>query len=58
VFRGTKDGQADLYIVDITTDEIRKLTDDIYDDKDPWWMDSSTIVFVSDRQNIKDTVWY
>jgi len=58
VFRGTKDGQADLYIVDIATNEIRKLTDDIYDDKDPWWMDSSTIVFVSDRQNRKDTVWY
>ncbi|MEW6051720.1 MAG: hypothetical protein AB1644_11770 [Candidatus Zixiibacteriota bacterium] len=42
--------KRDLYIFDLATDQIRKLTDDRFDDLDPSWMpNSSALVFASDR---------
>lgn len=43
-------GKTDLYITDVNSGELRKLTDDFYDDRDPVWSpDGNTIAFSSDR---------
>ncbi|MEO8446464.1 MAG: BamA/TamA family outer membrane protein [bacterium] len=43
-------GKTDLYILDINTNELKRLTNDYYDDRDPDFSpDGSHIVFSSDR---------
>lgn len=43
-------GKNDLYILDVTTNELKRLTNDYYDDRDPDFSpDGSYIVFSSDR---------
>jgi hypothetical protein len=44
------DGQSDLYVLDVTTDSVTRLTNDRYTDADPTWSpDGGTIAFSSDR---------
>jgi hypothetical protein len=43
-------GSNDLYIWDIETEHLERLTNDFYDDREPDWApDGSTIAFASDR---------
>lgn len=49
VFSGLKDSYLDIYILDIKTSMIEKLTDDIYADKFPGFSLDNKIIFVSDR---------
>lgn len=54
VFSGLKNGVSDLYIYNLETAEISRLTHDIYSDIHPTWSpDGSRLVFTSDR--IKDS---
>ncbi len=43
-------GKNDIYIVDVQTRELKKLTNDFYDDRDPIWShNDDVIIFSSDR---------
>lgn len=45
-----KGGISDLYIFDLTSRTLSRLTNDVYEDRDPAWSpDGSTIIFSSDR---------
>lgn len=45
-----KSGRMDLYIYTLATESLMRLTDDVYDDRDPIWSpDGSSIIFSSDR---------
>ena len=47
-----KSGRMDLYVYDLTREELRRLTNDSYDDRDPVWSPGKqTIIFSSDRSN-------
>ncbi len=55
VFTGLKDGAADLYVFNIRTDSLMRLTYDIYEDRDPSFTpDGKDIIFVSDRPDSGD----
>jgi len=60
VFTGLSEaGNRDLYIVDVKTRKLEKLTDDFYDDKDPSWSnDGRYIVFSSDRNVFGNDGYY
>lgn len=42
-------GFSDLYIFNISENEVKRITNDYYDDKSPVWLDNQTIIFTSDR---------
>lgn len=45
-----KSGKMDIYIYDLSREELSRMTDDPYDDRDPVWTpDGAGIVFSSDR---------
>ena len=51
VFTGISfSGLSDLYIVEVESGELQKITNDFYDDRDPVWSpDGTAIAFASDR---------
>jgi hypothetical protein len=56
VFSGVVGGQSDLYLLDLNSQSRKQLTDDIYDDVDPVFIDnSSRILFASNRSS--DTIF-
>ncbi len=47
---GVKDGRSDLWLLDIGTGEVTRLSDDTWDEKEPSWTpDGRRITFSSDR---------
>lgn len=47
---GVKDGRSDLWMLNVTTAKITRLTNDTYDEKEPAWTpDGTGITFSSDR---------
>jgi Tol biopolymer transport system component len=52
-FVGVKSPQSDIYIYNITTKEVKNLTNDIFSDNDPVFSpDGKTIYFTSDRGDL------
>jgi Tol biopolymer transport system component len=52
-FAGLKHGVCDLYAVNLETQALRKITDDVFSDLEPAYSpDGSRIAFVSDRGNL------
>ncbi len=49
VFSGLKDGYLDIYILDIQSETLEKITDDMYADKYPSSSMDGGVAFVSDR---------
>ncbi len=49
-FSALLNGQRDVFILDLDTDELQQVTNDLHDDRDAvWMMDSKTLVLSSDR---------
>lgn len=49
-FVGARNGQCDIFAVDLQTEKLRKITDDIFSDLDPSYSpDGSRLAFISDR---------
>ena len=46
-------GYSDIYILDIETEEVKRVTNDYYDERSPAWIDNNKIVFSSDRTSGK-----
>lgn len=58
-FCGIKDGLSDIYVIDIKTQNLRRLTKDVCDDRDPVFSPQGDfIVFSSDREYVSDTLWH
>lgn len=56
VFTGIKNGKSDLYLYDREKKELKRLTNDFFDDRDPSFSkDEKKIIFVSDRNQQSDT---
>jgi Tol biopolymer transport system component len=58
VFSGLKDSYSDIYIVDINSEVLLKITDDLYTDKYPNFSIDGAIVFVSDRPDTNEVYNY
>ncbi|MDZ7335347.1 MAG: hypothetical protein ONB32_09310 [candidate division KSB1 bacterium] len=53
------DGKSDLYVIDVATGHLDRLTNDFYDDRDPIWDRSDQFIyFSSDRSVIDDSSYY
>lgn len=51
-FVGLKDSQSDLYYVELESEKLVQVTDDIFSDDDPAWSpDSRSLLFTSDRRD-------
>ncbi len=51
-FMGTRNGFSDIYVYDLRTEELTKLTHDVFSDLEPRWSPSGEqIVFISDRND-------
>ena len=47
---GHKDDSSDIYIIDLNSDEITNITNDIFSDSSPSWSPNGKIIyFTSDR---------
>ena len=58
VFSALEDGYSDLYIIDIETGELTRLTQDFFDCMDPKWSPCGNfIIFASDRADGKPVNW-
>jgi len=56
-FIGVRKGQSDLYVVDIETEQLTQLTNDMYSESSPEWSpDGTRIVFASDREPVDDNL--
>lgn len=56
IFSGVIKGQSDLYLFDVLSNSKRQITDDLYDDLNPSFIDNDTrIIFASNRDN--DTIF-
>ncbi len=51
VYTKQKNGKDDIYIYEIETKRERRITSDIYDDISPYFLNDSTIIFLSDRNH-------
>jgi Tol biopolymer transport system component len=58
VFTGLKDSYSDIYVCDIETGIVEKVTDDIYSDRHPDMISDDMIVFVSDRPDPNQEYYY
>jgi Tol biopolymer transport system component len=58
VFVGLNDSYSDIYICDVGTGILEKITDDIYSDNQPDMLNEEEIVFVSDRPDSNDEYYY
>jgi hypothetical protein len=55
---GLQNGFSDIYVVNLDERSLKRLTNDLYDDRDPSWsQDGKTIAFASDRPDTVDTLW-
>ena len=52
-------GKSDIYIIDIETGNLDRLTNDFYDDRDPIWSENDNLLyFSSDRTIFGDKGYY
>jgi WD40 repeat protein len=58
VFTGLKDSYSDIYICDVQTGVIEKVTDDIYSESYPDMLSGDMIVFISDRPDSGEDYYY
>jgi Tol biopolymer transport system component len=58
VFAGLKDSYSDIYVCDLETGILEKVTDDIYSDNHPDMLSDDMIVFVSDRPDSDEEYFY
>lgn len=58
VFSGLKDAYSDIYILDVKSGIIEKLTDDIYTDRYPCFSADGSVAFVSDRPDSNEEYRY
>lgn len=58
IFSGLKDGYSDIYLLDIASEYVEKITDDIYADRYPIFSPDGAIAFVSDRPDSTEDYRY
>lgn len=58
IFTGLKDGYSDIYLVDIESEIIKNVTDDIFSDMYPTFSVDGSIAFVSDRPDSNEEYHY
>ncbi|UCD20404.1 MAG: PD40 domain-containing protein [candidate division WOR-3 bacterium] len=58
IFTGLKDSYSDVYLCDVETGIIEKVTDDIYSESYPDMLSDDLIVFVSDRPDSGEDYYY